>query len=72
MIFGPLEILLCLVPFMLVVFTIGIGLFVQNVSLERRERNRGLRECPYCQKMLNPEAYLCRFCRKELYDFTRA
>ena len=71
MIFGPLEILLCLAPFMLVVFTIGIGLFAQNISLERRERIRGLVECPFCRKMLNPEAYVCRFCRRELYDLPR-
>ncbi len=69
MIFGTAEILLCLAPFMLVVFTIGLGLAAQNVSLTRKEKYRGQIACPHCRKMLNPEAYICRFCRKELYDY---
>ena len=70
MIFGPLEIFLCLAPFMLFTLAIGLGLFAQNLALDRREQFRGLIRCPYCRKGLNPEAYICRFCRKELYDYT--
>lgn len=66
MILGPLEILFCLAPLMLIVFTIGVGLFVQNISLEKKEKNRGLIKCPYCLKSLNAEAYICRFCSREL------
>lgn len=68
MIFGPLEIFLCLVPFMLIVFTIGIGLAAQNVSLARRERERGQIRCPNCHGLLNPEAYVCRYCSRELVE----
>ncbi len=68
MLFGTLEILLCLAPVMLVIFTIGVGLVAQNKALDRKEKWRGLIACPHCQKALNPEAYICRFCRKELYD----
>ena len=68
MIFGPTEILLCLAPMMLVIFSIGIGLVAQNVAVDRAELNRGQMACPHCRKMLNPEAYICRFCRKELHD----
>jgi len=66
MILGPLEILLCLAPFMLIVFTIGLGLAVQNISVALRERERGLIRCPQCRGLLNPEAYICRFCSREL------
>lgn len=72
MIFSPLEILLCLAPFMLIVFTIGVGLYAQNVALARKELERDTRKCPRCQKLLNPEAYVCRFCRKELYEYIPA
>ena len=72
MIFGPFEILLCLAPMMVVMFTIGVGLFAQNISLDREERNRGQMACPHCRKMLNPEAYICRFCSRELYDYSHA
>ncbi len=68
MIFGATEILLCLGPMMLVIFSIGIGLVVQNVAVDRAELEKGQMACPNCRKMLNPEAYICRFCRKELRD----
>lgn len=71
MIFSPLEILLCIAPFMLIAFTIGIGLAAQNVSLARRKRERGLIKCPSCEKLLNPEAYVCRYCFKELMSENR-
>lgn len=71
MIFSPLEILLCLAPFMLIIFTIGVGLAAQNVSLTRRERERGMIRCPHCRGLLNPEAYICRFCSRELVGETR-
>ena len=68
MLFGTLEILLCLAPLMLVIFTIGVGLVAQNKALDHKEKWRGLVPCPQCQKGLNPEAYICRFCQKELYE----
>ena len=71
MIFGPLEIFLCLAPFMIIMFTIGIGLLAQNIALARKELERDTRKCPNCRKLLNPEAYVCRFCRKELYEHTK-
>lgn len=66
MIFSPLEILLCLAPFMLIVFTIGVGLYAQNVALARKEIERDTQKCPHCKGLLNPEAYVCRFCSREL------
>ncbi|CAN5471052.1 hypothetical protein BH10ACI3_BH10ACI3_11740 [soil metagenome] len=72
MIFGSFEILLCLAPMMLIFLTIAVGLAAQNVSVDRSEKNRGLVACPHCQKMLNPEAYICRFCTKELYDHSHS
>jgi hypothetical protein len=68
MIFGPFEILLCLAPLFILIFAIGVGLAAQNVIADREERERGLIECVYCRKMLNPEAYICRFCLNELRD----
>ncbi|MGE0245354.1 MAG: hypothetical protein AB7Q37_06880 [Pyrinomonadaceae bacterium] len=72
MFLGPTEILLCLAPLMLVIFSIGVGLAAQNLAVARHERERGQRKCPYCKGLLNPEAYICRFCRKELYEYRRA
>jgi hypothetical protein len=77
MLFGTLEILICLGTAMLVIFTIGVGLLAQNIALERKDID-SLRAdawqdqiaCPHCQKALNPEAIICRFCRKELNEFT--
>ena len=71
MIFSPLEILLCLAPFMLIIFTIGVGLAAQNLSLARREREREMIRCPNCRGLLNAEAYVCRFCSRELVGETR-
>jgi hypothetical protein len=71
MIFSPLEIFLCLMPFMLIILTIGIGLAAQNISLARREREHGQIKCPHCHRLLNPEAYVCRFCSRELVGKTR-
>ena len=68
MIFGPTEIMLCLGPMMLVILCIGLALAAQNVAVDRAEANKGLMACLHCRKMLNPEAYICRFCRKELRD----
>jgi hypothetical protein len=66
MIFSPLEIFLCLAPFMLIILTIGVGLAAQNISISRREREFGQIKCPQCDRLLNPEAYICRFCSREL------
>lgn len=71
MFLGPFEILLCLAPFMIIIFSIGVGLAAQNLVLAKQERERGLRKCPNCKGLLNPEAYVCRFCRKELYEYHR-
>ena len=70
MIFSPLEILLCLAPFMLMILTIGVGLAAQNIALDRREREHGMIRCPSCRGLLNPEAYICRFCTRELVGET--
>lgn len=67
MIFGALEILVCLVPFMLIVFVVGVRLIAQNRWLNRE---RYVKKCPNCRKLLNTEAYVCRFCRVELHDFS--
>ena len=72
MLFGPLEIFLCLAPLMLIIFTIGLSLAAQNIMLARRERELGQVECPYCHGLLNPEAYICRFCSRELVAETRS
>lgn len=72
MIFSPLEILLCLAPFMLIIFSIGAVLLAQNISIRRRELRRDTIECPQCRRLLNQEAYFCRFCRKELYEHIQA
>lgn len=70
MFLGPLEIFLCLAPFMIIMLTIGAGLLAQNIAIKRRELERNTRKCPNCQKLLNPEAYVCRFCRKELHEYS--
>lgn len=70
MIFGPFEIFLCLAPVMVLIAAVGLGLFAQNLKLDQKERWRGLMPCPNCRKGLNPEAYICRFCHKELYEYT--
>ena len=73
MLFGTLEIVICLGVVMLVIFAIGASLFVRNVAIERKEvallRSDAwaeLTECPNCHKALNAEAYICRFCKTEL------
>ena len=73
MLFGTLEIVICLGVVMLVIFAIGASLFVRNVAIESRElallRSDAwaeLTECPNCHKALNAEAYICRFCKTEL------
>ena len=68
---GPLEIFLCLAPFMLIMLTIGLSLGAQNIVLARREREFGQIKCPHCHQLLNPEAYICRFCSRELVGETR-
>lgn len=68
--FGALEILLCLGPLMLFMFAVGVGLLVQNRDLDKHEEWRGLIPCPHCRKALNPEAYICRFCERELYELS--
>lgn len=71
MIFSPLEILLCIAPFMLIVFTIGVGLYAQNIAIARRELERNTLKCPSCKGLLNREAYVCRFCSRELVSADR-
>lgn len=73
MLFGTLEIVICLGVVMLVIFAIGASLFTRNVLIERKEvallRSDAwaeLTECPNCHKALNAEAYICRFCKTEL------
>lgn len=67
--FSPLEIFLCLAPFMLIILSIGAVLLAQNISIRRSEMRRNSIECPQCNRLLNAEAYFCRFCRKELYEY---
>lgn len=69
MFLGPFEIFLCLAPVMLVIFSIGVGLAAQNVAVARHEREIGQTKCPNCKGLLNQEAYVCRYCRKELYEY---
>ena len=66
MIFGPLEILLCLAPMMVVMGTIAVRLYQENKRIERRKAHRGMIECPNCHQLINREAYVCRFCSHEL------
>jgi hypothetical protein len=73
MLFGTLEIVICLGVVMLVIFAVGASLFVRNVAIESKEvallRSDAwaeLTECPNCHKALNAEAYICRFCKEEL------
>lgn len=66
MIFGPLDILLCLAPMMIFILSVGLGLAAQNVALARQERERDQIRCPHCRGLLNPEAYVCRYCSREL------
>ena len=75
MLFGTLEIVICLGVAMLVIFAIGASLFTRNVLIERKEVDllrsdawAELIECPTCHKALNAEAYICRFCKTELED----
>ena len=77
MLFGTLDILICLGSAMIVIFTIGVSLFAQNIAIARKEvesvRADAWQEqiaCPHCRKALNPEAIICRHCRKELHGFT--
>jgi len=77
MLFGTLEIVICLGVAMLVIFAIGVSLFIRNVAIESKEVAQlrsdawqDLIECPNCHKALNAEALICRFCRKELSEFT--
>ncbi|CAN5440655.1 hypothetical protein BH10ACI2_BH10ACI2_23730 [soil metagenome] len=58
---------------MLIAFTIGLGLFVQNIRPNEnpKDQNADVKNCQYCLKPLNPEAYVCRFCHKELYEYKR-
>ena len=60
--------MLCLAPMMVLIGAIGASLLAQNLWLDKKERWRGLIRCPRCRKGLNPEAYVCRFCHKELYE----
>ncbi len=73
MLFGTLEIVICLGVVMLVIFAIGASLFIRNVAIESKEVEllrsdawAELTECPNCHKALNAEAYVCRFCKKEI------
>ena len=73
MLFGTLEIVICLGVVMLLIFAIGASLLVRNVAIERKEVAQlrsdawaELIECPNCHKALNAEALICRFCKREL------
>lgn len=75
MLFGTLEIVICLGVVMLVILAIGASLFARNILIERKEvallRSNAwaeLTECPNCHKALNAEAYICRFCKTELEE----
>ena len=75
MLFGALEIVICLGVVMLVILAIGASLFTRNILIERKEVEllrsdawAELIECPHCHKALNAEAYVCRFCKKELLE----
>ncbi len=65
MIFGVPEILICLVPFMLISLVVVLRLAAQNKWLDRE---RHVKKCPNCQKLLNTEAYVCRFCKRDLVN----
>jgi hypothetical protein len=73
MLFGTLEIVICLGVTMLVIFAVGASLFVRNIAIESKEVGllrsdawAELTECPNCHKALNAEAYICRFCKTEI------
>ena len=79
MLFGTLEIVICLGVAMLVISAIGASLFIRNVAIESKEvallRSDAwaeLTECPNCHKALNAEAYICRFCKQQLIELPSA
>ena len=59
MLFGTTEILICAGLFVVIAFTLGLGVLVANISAKKRV-------CPYCAESIRRDAVVCRFCNRHL------
>lgn len=61
--FGTTEIIL-IVGLLMVVFL--VVLIVSFLSGSSKKQGAGLRKCPFCAEMIQPEAIVCRYCKRDL------
>ncbi len=63
MLFGYWEIAFFLGTFMVLAFSVFLGLAGQNIAIWFKRTSP---RCPKCFTTVNPEAYICWSCRSEL------
>jgi hypothetical protein len=62
--FGTTEIILIVGVLMVVV--LPVVLIVSLLNRSSKKQAAGLRKCPFCAEMIQPEAIVCRFCKRDL------
>lgn len=54
--------------FALAVIIVFVFLLKSVFGRQKNERNNSFKKCQYCAELIKPEAIVCRFCGRNLYN----